>query len=67
MEVFVPPNNNERIHTRFLSHDDIQKAHQFYERFVFHKDRLKFFIGILEQQKLIFNNTNLIHISQFRH
>jgi hypothetical protein len=34
MEVFVPPNGEERIHARFPPHDDIQQVRQFYERFV---------------------------------
>ncbi|CAF0907043.1 unnamed protein product [Adineta steineri] len=32
MEVFVPSNDNERIHTRFTSPNDIQQVQQFYER-----------------------------------
>jgi hypothetical protein len=35
MEIFVPANDVERIHTRFTPHDDIQHVHQFYERFVY--------------------------------
>ncbi|CAF0857539.1 unnamed protein product [Rotaria sordida] len=32
MEVFVPPNGEERIHARFPPHDGIPQVHKFYER-----------------------------------
>ncbi|CAF2479967.1 unnamed protein product [Rotaria sp. Silwood2] len=32
MEVFVPQNDEERIHSRFTPHDGTQQVHQFYER-----------------------------------
>ncbi|CAF4575271.1 unnamed protein product [Rotaria sp. Silwood1] len=32
MEVFVPQNNEERIHACFTPHDGTQQVHQFYER-----------------------------------
>ena len=32
MEVFVPQ-NNERFHERFIPRDDIERVHEFYERF----------------------------------
>jgi len=61
MEIFVPENDKERIHTRFTPHDDIQHVHQFYERFVYKNivDIILCIICILEQPKLIFNNSNL--------
>jgi hypothetical protein len=61
MEIFVPANDEERIHTRFTPH-----VHQFYERFVYKNmvNIILCIICILEQPKLIFNNPNIyIHIT----